>query len=97
MKKSIVTIVAFMLFALAGFAQEKYEYAILSQDGILNVVLYTKDGDTVIKTYDKNTGLLLSLLSAVDELQDKGWEVYNSTTYGTSRTYHVYYLRKKKQ
>lgn len=95
MKKSIVTIVAFMLFALAGFAQEKYEYMIITSDGSLTLRVITKDNEELIKV--KANQILPSLLTKVDEMQNSGWEVYNSNTYGDSWFLHVYYLRKKKQ
>lgn len=95
MKKSIITIVAFMLLALVGFAQEKYDYMIISSEvGTIHITTKEKDEDIGLT---RGENILVTLLKKVDEMQDKGWEVYNSNPYSTGRYLQVYYLRKKKQ
>ena len=95
MKKSIITIVTFMLFALAGFAQEKYDFIIVSSD-FGGVHISSIKGEEHIKLA-KEDNLMVVLLKKVDELQNEGWEVYTSSALGDNRFLQNYYLRKKKQ
>lgn len=97
--KNIITIVASMLFALASFAQsqEKYDFMIVTPDSDYNLHLITKEGDQEIKPTTKPKDLTVFMLAKIDDLQNAGWEVYNTNIWGESRYLQIFYLRKKKQ
>jgi hypothetical protein len=92
--KHIITITAFMLFTLASFVakaqdkQVKYEYAIVYQYGTTAIMFTTADKEE--STPSKVKDIDRDLLGKVNELNEKGWEVYN--TYAA-----IYYLRRKKE
>lgn len=98
MKKSIITIVAFMLFALAGFAQEKYEYATVTYAGGTKepVIYVSKENNVLEKIEVQKNGTDLNiylnstpLLNYVKEMQKEGWETENSSYNGNGLWYFI--------
>lgn len=105
MKSNTLLLSLFFLFAFVGLkAQEntKYEYAtvkytptnagnsqfvihISKSDGSFETVDGSKDG----KLYNNN---LTSVLKKVKELNNEGWDVYNTNTEGVAT---LFFLRKK--
>jgi hypothetical protein len=78
---------------LAQEKQEKYEYATVHSSG-MTIYFTTAENQESIPTGIKGKEYMRDLLKKVNELTDKGWEVYNSTF--TDNVTIMYYLRKKK-
>ncbi len=86
--KSFILSITLTLLAVSGLiAQDKYEYATVYAYGS-NAILFTtaevqESTPTKLKDFDKD------LLKKVNELSEKGWEIYTVSN-------GIYYLRKKK-
>jgi hypothetical protein len=96
--KSLLLTAIFSLLLVSGaWAQDKYEYATLRATingcSPANIVFTTVDNQEIFqnkaKEADKET------LKKLNELSDKGWEVYNITDSGNGCVL-TYHLRKKK-
>ena len=86
--KSLILTIGLTLFAASGLlAQDKYEYATVYAFN-LNSIRFTIEGNQeTTSTTPKNCEM--DILKKVNELSEKGWEVYNVNN-------GIYYLRKKK-
>lgn len=103
MKKSIVTVVAFMLFALASLqsmAQDKHQYAIVrlytpfrGGFGSVSMTISTHDGTTDLPV-DK-AEKVASLIKYVESMEAQGWEVYNTAESASDGGTLVTYFLKK--
>lgn len=101
--KSLILSFALTLFAVGGLlAQDKYEYmsVIYSSQGSeisvsINGTEFTKEKVELPKP--ENTWANVNpLFLKVNELQAKGWEVVNISTFALGTVMHQAYLRKKK-
>lgn len=91
--KSIFLTSIFSLFIVSGlWAQEKYEYATLRTFNTA-VVFTTSDNQEV--TPSKMKEIEKDLLKKLNELSEKGWEVYSTAAVQGSME-ASYFLRKKK-
>lgn len=108
MKGIRITISAFLLImlCLAGKAQDKYEYGQVSYAANLTLIKYVittsiggefkvVDNGTLADGYVTNNALPAN--KVLNELSEKGWEVYSTQTTGyNNTTTFYYYIRKKK-
>lgn len=99
MKKSIITIVAFMLLALAGFAQEKYEYKTMMYNHVIYIP-FTKNTCYGWGRHPDSHNLekaqqLLTVSRELDIKIKEGWVIANATTVGPNAEYSRYLLKRK--
>jgi hypothetical protein len=86
--KSLILTFTLTLFAVSGLlAQDKYEFATVHNYGDALIVFTTSENQESTPTKGKEANK--DILKKINELSEKGWEVYD-TDHG------VYYLRKKK-
>lgn len=97
MKKSIITIVAFILFALAGFAQggERVyirDITLNDQAGKTTVVVYEKGETktfTIENRYGKKEESLKSFADILESYLSKGYEIKSSIQLGIYSTEYI--------
>lgn len=95
MKKSIVTIVAFLLFALAGFAQGKDFVLIRLESSVRGTTVYVYNNGNVSKsglvTYKEQEAYIKATGDLLKEYYDKGYKLVSS---GKTDFYDEYILQK---
>ncbi|MBS1686700.1 MAG: hypothetical protein JSS76_18315 [Bacteroidetes bacterium] len=91
MKLKNILIALLMIIGTTLMAQEKYEQAIVTQNGYLTSV--SIEGKLTQEEKSKSgsdyTGVLLNKLA---ELRNGGWEIWNSTA---QPGWTIYFLRRK--
>lgn len=108
MKFISATLLAFLFTALSLIckAQEKYEYGQVSYAANLTVIKYViatsigsefkvVDNGTLADGYITNNALPVN--KVLNELAEKGWEVYSTQTTGYNNTTTFYYFIRKKK
>ena len=104
MKIKTILLTAFLLLSLISGvqAQEKYDFAVVSYDYPKSLSVNYSNKPFQKTEVDKETmknGQFGPLLHKVAEMQNEGWEVYNSTVFTSSLNNglptHLFYLRKK--
>jgi hypothetical protein len=100
MKKLAFTFLFLSIYGL-GFAQDSYQYAVVTYHAYSEKLMVYKEG-----VADERRGVRGSshydatpILTEVEKLSNEGWEVYNSNgTYSdvNSSTTFYYFLRRKK-
>lgn len=95
MKTKTIFLSLFLSLASVGlWAQEKYEYATV---GVNDNGLYVVTGDNPEKQLYKPAEKEIVVVKKLNELADKGWEVYSVTeTTVVQSPMRIYHLRKKK-
>ena len=104
--KTITLACLLLTLSIAGKAQEKYEYGAVSYAANLTLIKYiiTTSVSGVFQVVDNGTladgyvtNNFLPVNKVLNDLADKGWEVYSTATAGYNNTsVYYYYLRKKK-
>lgn len=99
MKKKIIVLV-FTVFSLTSFAQEKWDFMIVTYFPELNLIFVANNGAETtqeeIKAEKKDRLAGTPLLQKIKTFQNAGWEVisFNNVS-GTSGKEFYCYLRKK--
>lgn len=94
MKLKNLYLVLFMFcMSTAIFAQDKYEQAVVVQNGLQIVVSIEGKETQIEKISSKGLAALdfLPIINKIAQLRNEGWEVWNSSTAGGIH----YFLRKK--
>jgi len=104
--KSLTLVFLLLTISYMGKAQDKYEYGQVSYAANLTLIKYiittsvsgvfqVADNGTLADGYVTNN--FLPVNKVLNELADKGWEVYSTSTAGYNNTsVYYYYIRKKK-
>jgi hypothetical protein len=94
--KSLLLTFALTLFAVSGLlAQDKYEYATVAIRGYNVAVIKATEVNTF--PIPKGVDFDKEQIKKVEELNQEGWELFNTTTTAVgSYVSYQFYLRKKK-
>lgn len=102
----VIPVIFLLLLSTAGKAQDKYEYGQVTYAANLTLIKYVitesisgefkvVDNGTLTDGYVTNNSIPVN--KVLNELADKGWEVYSNQTTGFNNTTTFYfYIRKKK-
>ena len=104
--RTIIPVLFLLLLSTTGKAQDKYEYGQVTYAANLTLIKYiittsisgdfkVVDNGTLTDGYVTNNALPVN--KVLNELAEKGWEVYSNQTTGVNNTTTFYfYIRKKK-
>lgn len=102
---NIISVMFLLMLSVIGKAQNKYEYGVVtyyalggpkdfaiytSISGVYQRVDWGKLADGTV------TSNFIPANKVLNDLADKGWEIYNTESEGTNGYYHYFYIRKKK-
>jgi len=93
--RTILFTLILMLSVACLQAQDKYEYATVRQTLVTLRVTTSKGTEEIKLEKMKIFDVEVNLLKKVEELNEQGWEVYNTTSVPEVPEI-MYYLRKKK-
>ncbi len=106
--RGIIPAMFLLMLSFTGKAQEKYEYGQVAYGANSTLTRYlvttsisgefkTADNGTLAEGYVTNNALPVN--KVLNELAEKGWEVYSTQTSGSNNTNTItfyFYIRKKK-
>ncbi|MES2619799.1 MAG: hypothetical protein V4615_03030 [Bacteroidota bacterium] len=97
LKTTIITALLLLAIVSGAVAQEKYDFAVVSYTLLPKKVRISINGEFTAKGGEGSKDLydFSPVLREVADMQEKGWEVFN--TYGMEGASLVFILRKKKQ
>ena len=94
-KTTLLTVFFFFALLTNLQAQDKYEFGVISYSvGFKKIRISTTESFEFKTSENKDPYDFAPVFKILNDMQDKGWEVYQSSSYAVEGV--VYFIRKKK-